>query len=55
MTGYTVHSGSTESFTQGWDRVFSEPSKQGKNKKAAKKNRSSAGAKGKKIKVKKKS
>ena len=22
MTGYTVHTGSTEKFTQGWDDVF---------------------------------
>lgn len=29
MTGYTVHTGSTEQFAQGWDRVFS-----GKNKKS---------------------
>lgn len=22
MTGYTVHTGSTKRFTEGWDRVF---------------------------------
>jgi hypothetical protein len=22
MTGYTVHTGSTEKFTEGWDRIF---------------------------------
>jgi len=22
MTGYTVHTGSTEQFSQGWDRIF---------------------------------
>jgi hypothetical protein len=36
MTGYTVHTGSTEKFSTGWDRIF-----QGK-KKAAGKSKSSA-------------
>jgi hypothetical protein len=31
MTGYTVHTGSTEQFSEGWDRIFS-----GKKKGAAK-------------------
>ena len=31
MTGYTVHTGSTEQFSEGWDRIFS-----GKKKAAAK-------------------
>lgn len=31
MTGYTVHTGSTEKFTQGWDEIF----KKGQPKKAA--------------------
>jgi hypothetical protein len=22
MTGYTVHTGSTEKFSEGWDRIF---------------------------------
>ena len=30
MTGYTVHTGSTEQFSEGWDRIFT-----GKKKKAA--------------------
>ena len=33
MTGYTVHTGSTEKFTAGWDSVFSGDS--GKKKKKA--------------------
>jgi hypothetical protein len=24
MTGYTVHTGSSDEFAQGWDRVFGE-------------------------------
>ena len=24
MTGYTVHTGSSEKFTQGWDQIFSK-------------------------------
>ncbi len=24
MTGYTVHTGSTEKFCQGWDEIFAE-------------------------------
>ena len=27
MTGYTVHTGSTRNFTNGWDRIFSGPAK----------------------------
>ena len=27
MTGYTVHTGSTEQFTAGWDHIFSGDSK----------------------------
>jgi hypothetical protein len=32
MTGYTVHTGSTEKFSQGWDQIFQ---KQAAAKKAA--------------------
>lgn len=36
MTGYTVHTGSTEQFSDGWDRIFSGKSgKLNKSKKAA--------------------
>ena len=31
MTGYTVHTGSSEKFTQGWDQIF-----QGQKKSTAK-------------------
>jgi len=24
MTGYTVHTGSSEKFTEGWDQIFSQ-------------------------------
>ncbi len=27
MTGYTVHTGSTEKFSDGWDRIFDDVSK----------------------------
>lgn len=38
MTGYTVHTGSTEDFTNGWDRIFGEKTvKKEKKKKKAKK------------------
>jgi len=39
MTGYTVHTGSSEKFTEGWDNIFSGTKKKaGKSasKKAAK-------------------
>ena len=39
MTGYTVHSGTTIKFSEGWDRVFQE--------RAAKKKTSSGTAKAK--------
>lgn len=35
MTGYTVHTGSSEDFASGWDRVFGDKKKkasQGKEK-----------------------
>lgn len=28
MTGYTVHTGSSEKFSQGWDQIFRGPKKQ---------------------------
>lgn len=42
MTGYTVHTGSTEQFTAGWDHIFSGAGKtkkqaQGGGKRAKKK------------------
>ncbi|MGE3314257.1 MAG: hypothetical protein AB7O26_04000 [Planctomycetaceae bacterium] len=49
MTGYTVHTGSTEKFSSGWDNIFS-------NRKSAKKSapRKAAAAKAKKSSGKKK-
>ena len=49
MTGYTVHSGTTIKFSEGWDRVFQEQAakstKAGKKvEKSAKKNSSSGTA-----------
>ena len=32
MTGYTVHTGSSEKFSEGWDRIFSDPAPQAKKK-----------------------
>lgn len=38
MTGYTVHTGSTEKFAAGWDQIFSGTSAgKGKKKPAARK------------------
>jgi|TARA_R110002124_G_C8926472_1_gene511669 sterol desaturase/sphingolipid hydroxylase (fatty acid hydroxylase superfamily) len=39
VTGYTVHTGSTEDFSNGWDRIFGEKTvkKEKKQKKAKKK------------------
>lgn len=31
MTGYTVHSGTTIKFSEGWDRVFQEGAAKSKN------------------------
>ena len=38
MTGYTVHTGSNERYSEGWDRVFSQPAetKSSKGKSASK-------------------
>ena len=33
MTGYTVHTGSSEKFSSGWDRIFSNDSGKGKKTK----------------------
>ncbi len=49
MTGYTVHTGSTEKFSEGWDQIFKKGAKKSPSrakKPAAKK--SSAGTKGRK-------
>ncbi len=27
MTGYTVHTGATEKFVEGWDKIFKQPSR----------------------------
>jgi hypothetical protein len=35
MTGYTVHTGSTEKFASGWDEIFK--TKKAKDKKSARK------------------
>ncbi len=39
MTGYTVHTGSTKDFSNGWDQIFSDKSvsKEKKKKKSKKK------------------
>jgi hypothetical protein len=36
MTGYTVHTGSSEKFAAGWDRIFGKKTGQKKDKPAAK-------------------
>mgnify|MGYP007107512386 CR=1 FL=1 len=30
MTGYTVHTGATKKFTQGWDNIFEKNTSEGK-------------------------
>ena len=49
MTGYTVHTGSTEKFSQGWDNIFSggkkAASKKATKKKAAKKKKKPSSSK----------
>jgi hypothetical protein len=42
MTGYTVHTGSTERFAEGWNRIFG--GKSGTQKKPAKKTAASSNA-----------
>lgn len=37
MTGYTVHTGSTVKFSDGWDRIFSGKKKTAGKSKATKK------------------
>lgn len=51
MTGYTVHTGSSEKFTQGWDEIF----KRGSAKKSAPKATTKSAAKKSTKKKKKKS
>ncbi len=35
MTGYTVHTGTSKKFTEGWDRIFTGKKKSAKKTKAA--------------------
>ncbi len=44
MTGYTVHTGSSDKFAAGWDQIFSGQAKPAKKKGAAKKDSGSAKA-----------
>ncbi len=44
MTGYTVHTGSTEKFAEGFDRVFGGAKKEAAAKPAAKKSAVKKGA-----------
>lgn len=37
MTGYTVHTGSSEKFTEGWDNIFSQSGTKKKSASARKK------------------
>jgi len=34
MTGYTVHTGSTEKFSEGWDRIFEDKHQKSGGKKS---------------------
>ena len=42
MTGYTVNTGSTKQFAEGWDRVFSSAKKKGAKQPAQAKKPSAA-------------
>jgi hypothetical protein len=50
MTGYTVHTGATEKFVEGWDQIFKKGSKKSssKAKKSAAKKKPAARTKGRK-------
>ena len=50
MTGYTVHTGSTEKFSNGWDQIFQ---KKAAKKTTAKSTKKSTGKKSKKTTTKK--
>lgn len=46
MTGYTVHSGTTIKFSEGWDQIFQTSKAQPAKKASAKKKAVSGAAKG---------
>jgi hypothetical protein len=48
MTGYTVHTGSTEKFAEGWDQIFKTPARKtpAKAKKATAKKKPPASTRG---------
>ena len=48
MTGYTVHTGSTEKFTEGWDQIFKSRKKPAPKKPAATKKKPAKAARKKK-------
>ncbi|WP_145456457.1 hypothetical protein [Gimesia panareensis] len=54
VTGYTVHTGSSEDFTKGWDRIFGEKTVEKAKKKKKSKKKTSTKAKKKDSKKKKK-
>ena len=45
MTGYTVHTGSSKKYSEGWDQIFSKESGK-KTKKGAKNQKKSTAKKG---------
>lgn len=50
MTGYTVHTGATKKFAEGWERIFDKPAgkpaaKKATAKAAAKKTKKKSGGK----------
>ena len=44
MTGYTVHTGSTEKFAEGWDQIFNKGAKRAAGTKTAAARKSAAAA-----------
>jgi hypothetical protein len=47
MTGYTVHTGSTEKFAAGWDEIFKKSAKKPTAKKSATKKSPASGSRAK--------
>ncbi|MCG6155619.1 hypothetical protein [Rubinisphaera margarita] len=55
MTGYTVHTGTSEKFSNGWDRIFGDKPQSGSGTTKGKKSGKKQSDKVKKVKAEKKS
>lgn len=45
MTGYTVHTGASKKFTEGWDKIFDKKTSKGKSSDKKKAVRAKSGSK----------